>query len=159
MRIAIQTDARGHDWGIRQRVAEAYIEVKTFQLHNWRTLTRLERGEAPGPEGSALKLYWSEMSQRLHETVMAVLSAQVRYEGAKVPMNDPLLNAAMARLQAEEQARAKADFTLSDIKGHSWTLNELRGKVVLGRRSGRARQIDADVQGVEGMHRHRDRIA
>jgi alkylation response protein AidB-like acyl-CoA dehydrogenase len=61
------------DWGIRQRVAEAYIEVKTFQLHNWRTLTRLERGEAPGPEGSALKLYWSEMSQRLHETVMAVL--------------------------------------------------------------------------------------
>jgi alkylation response protein AidB-like acyl-CoA dehydrogenase len=61
------------DWGIRQRVAEAYIEVKTFQLHNWRTLTRLERGEAPGPEGSTLKLYWSEMSKRLHETVMAVL--------------------------------------------------------------------------------------
>ncbi len=71
------------DWGIRQRVAEAYIEVKTFQLHNWRTLTRLERGEAPGPEGSALKLYWSEMSQRLHETVMAVLGpAACLWQGA-----------------------------------------------------------------------------
>ncbi len=73
LELAHTRDNSFDDWGIRQRVAEAYIEVKTFQLHNWRTLTRLERGEAPGPEGSALKLYWSEMSQRLHETVMAVL--------------------------------------------------------------------------------------
>lgn len=58
---------------VRQRVAEAYIEVKLFQLANWRTLTRLERGEPPGPEGSALKLYWSEMSKRLHESAMALL--------------------------------------------------------------------------------------
>ncbi|HUY67348.1 MAG TPA: acyl-CoA dehydrogenase family protein [Acidimicrobiales bacterium] len=61
------------DWGTRQRLAEAYIEVKLFQLHNWRTLTRLERGEPPGPEGSTLKLYWSEMSKRVHDTVLAVL--------------------------------------------------------------------------------------
>jgi alkylation response protein AidB-like acyl-CoA dehydrogenase len=56
-----------------QRLAEAYVEVKLFQLHNWRSLTRLEDGRDPGPEGSALKLYWSEMSKRLHETAMAVL--------------------------------------------------------------------------------------
>jgi alkylation response protein AidB-like acyl-CoA dehydrogenase len=69
-----QSSERGFDdWGLRQRLAEAYIEVKLFQLHNWRTLTRLERGDPPGPEGSALKLYWSEMSQRFHETVLAVL--------------------------------------------------------------------------------------
>jgi alkylation response protein AidB-like acyl-CoA dehydrogenase len=61
------------DGRLRQRLAEAYLEVKLFQLHNWRTLTRLERGEAPGPEGSTLKLYWSEMSKRVHDTVMAVL--------------------------------------------------------------------------------------
>jgi alkylation response protein AidB-like acyl-CoA dehydrogenase len=73
LELAQTREAGFDDWGIRQRVAEAYIEVKTFQLHNWRTLTRLERGEAPGPEGSTLKLYWSEMSKRLHETVMAVL--------------------------------------------------------------------------------------
>jgi alkylation response protein AidB-like acyl-CoA dehydrogenase len=68
---------------VRQRLAEAYIEVKLFQLHNWRTLTRLERGEHPGPEGSALKLYWSEMSKRLHETVMTVLGpAASLWQGA-----------------------------------------------------------------------------
>jgi peroxiredoxin len=59
------------------------------------------------------------------------LAELVRYEGAAVALDDPLLNAAMARLQAEEQGRAKVDFTLKDIKGHSWTLHELRGKVVL----------------------------
>jgi alkylation response protein AidB-like acyl-CoA dehydrogenase len=33
----------------------------------------LEKGLEPGPEGSLLKLYWSEMSQRLHDLAMAVL--------------------------------------------------------------------------------------
>jgi alkylation response protein AidB-like acyl-CoA dehydrogenase len=68
-----RTEDAFDDWRLRQRLAQAYVEVKLFQLHNWRTLTRLERGGAPGPEGSTLKLYWSEMSKRLHETVMAVL--------------------------------------------------------------------------------------
>ncbi|HEY1826728.1 MAG TPA: acyl-CoA dehydrogenase family protein, partial [Acidimicrobiales bacterium] len=68
-------DAKGafDDWRLRQKLAEAATEVRLFQLHNWRSLTRLSKGEAPGPEGSALKLYWSEMSKRLHETAMEVL--------------------------------------------------------------------------------------
>jgi alkylation response protein AidB-like acyl-CoA dehydrogenase len=61
------------DWALRRRVAEAFVEVRLFQLHNWRTLSRLAKGEEPGPEGSILKLYWSEMSKRLHDTAMAVL--------------------------------------------------------------------------------------
>jgi alkylation response protein AidB-like acyl-CoA dehydrogenase len=55
------------------RLAQAYVEQRLFQLHNWRTLSRLQKGKEPGPEGSLLKLYWSEMSQRFHETAMAVL--------------------------------------------------------------------------------------
>jgi alkylation response protein AidB-like acyl-CoA dehydrogenase len=58
---------------LRQRLAEAYVEVKLFQLHNLRTISRLAKGREPGPEGSALKLYWSEMSKRFHETAMATL--------------------------------------------------------------------------------------
>ena len=60
---------------LRQQLAQAATEVRIFQLHNWRSLTRLSKGEAPGPEGSALKLYWSEMSKRLHQTAMDVLGA------------------------------------------------------------------------------------
>ena len=61
------------DWRLRQSLAQAATEVRLFQLHNWRSLTRLSKGEAPGPEGSALKLYWSEMSKRLHQTALDVL--------------------------------------------------------------------------------------
>jgi alkylation response protein AidB-like acyl-CoA dehydrogenase len=73
LELARDSDHGFPDRDMRQRLAEAYIEVKLFQLSNWRTLTRLERGEPPGPEGSALKLYWSEMSKRLHQTVLGVL--------------------------------------------------------------------------------------
>ncbi|HXX91093.1 MAG TPA: acyl-CoA dehydrogenase family protein [Acidimicrobiales bacterium] len=54
------------DTRLRRRLAQAYVEVRLFQLHNWRSLSRLEKGQEPGPEGSILKLYWSEMSKRLH---------------------------------------------------------------------------------------------
>jgi alkylation response protein AidB-like acyl-CoA dehydrogenase len=58
---------------IQQQLMEAYVEVRLFQLHNWRSISRLAKGLEPGPEGSSLKLYWSEMSKRLHEVVMTVL--------------------------------------------------------------------------------------
>jgi alkylation response protein AidB-like acyl-CoA dehydrogenase len=69
------------DHRTRQRLAQAYVEVKLFQLHNLRTLSRLARGDEPGPEGSALKLYWSEMSKRLHDTAMAVLGGEAALVG------------------------------------------------------------------------------
>ena len=61
------------DVRLRQRLAEVYVEVRLFQLHNWRSVSRLARGLEPGPEGSSLKLYWSEMAKRLHDVGMAVL--------------------------------------------------------------------------------------
>ena len=72
LRLALESEAFD-DPRIRPRLAQAAVEVRLFQLHNWRTLSRLAKGQEPGPEGSALKLYWSEMSKRMHDTVMAVL--------------------------------------------------------------------------------------
>jgi alkylation response protein AidB-like acyl-CoA dehydrogenase len=72
LRLALEAGAYD-DERLRPRLAQAYVEVRLFQLHNWRTLSRLARGQEPGPEGSVLKLYWSEMSKRMHDTVMAVL--------------------------------------------------------------------------------------
>ena len=68
---------------LSRQLAQAYLEVRIFQLHNWRSLTRLARGEPPGPEGSALKLYWSEMSKRLHRLALEVLGpAAPLWQGA-----------------------------------------------------------------------------
>jgi alkylation response protein AidB-like acyl-CoA dehydrogenase len=72
LRLALEAGRYG-DRRIEQRLAEAYVEVRIFQLHNWRSLSRMEHGRPLGPEGSALKLYWSEMSKRLHDTAMMVL--------------------------------------------------------------------------------------
>ncbi len=58
---------------IAPRLSEAYVELQLFRLHNWRSVSRTARGEAPGPVGSINKLWWSEMSKRLHDTAMAVL--------------------------------------------------------------------------------------
>jgi alkylation response protein AidB-like acyl-CoA dehydrogenase len=63
------------DTRLRRRLAQAYVEVRLFQLLNWRSLSKLQRGLEPGPEGSVLKLYWSEMSKRLHGLAMDVLGA------------------------------------------------------------------------------------
>jgi alkylation response protein AidB-like acyl-CoA dehydrogenase len=71
-RLAIDS-GRYEDTRLQRKLAEAFVEVRLFQLHNWRSLSRLAAGRELGPEGSTLKLYWSEMSKRMHETVMAVL--------------------------------------------------------------------------------------
>jgi alkylation response protein AidB-like acyl-CoA dehydrogenase len=71
-KLAMESD-RYDDVRLQRKLAEAFVEVRIFQLHNWRSLSRLAAGKELGPEGSQLKLYWSEMSKRMHETVMAVL--------------------------------------------------------------------------------------
>jgi alkylation response protein AidB-like acyl-CoA dehydrogenase len=58
---------------VRQRLAQARIEVEIFRLHNERTLDRLARGEEVGSESSLVKLFWAGMSQRLYDTAVAVL--------------------------------------------------------------------------------------
>jgi len=58
---------------VRQRLAQHWTDVQLTKLNNWRTLTRIQRRQSLGPESSFVKLFWSEMSQRLHDTLMDVL--------------------------------------------------------------------------------------
>jgi len=64
---------------IRQKLAQALTEVEIFKLHNWRTLTQVRRHGKPGPESSMVKLFWSEMSQRLHDVAMEILGPGAVY--------------------------------------------------------------------------------
>jgi len=73
-----------------------------------------ERGAAPVPEQPYI-----------------TLAQLVRYEGVKLDDSTPALNAAMVRLEEQDQARRKADFTLTDLAGKAWTLRALKGQVVL----------------------------
>ncbi len=59
------------------------------------------------------------------------LAELVRYEHVQTTLDAPQFKAAMAKLEAADQLRQKADFTLIDLHGKTWTLSQLRGKVVL----------------------------
>jgi peroxiredoxin len=59
------------------------------------------------------------------------LASLVRYEHVETAMDAPQFAAAMTKLQANDVKRQQADFTLADLQGKSWTLKDLRGKVVL----------------------------
>ncbi len=55
------------------RLAQAFVELRILRLHNWRTLSRLARGEPAGAESSWVKLAWSTMSQHLADTALDLL--------------------------------------------------------------------------------------
>ncbi len=81
-RLALSSGAVD-DPRVGPRLAQAFVEVRLFQLHNWRTISRTAAGREPGPVGAINKLWWSEMSKRLHDTAMAVVGpAQPLWRGA-----------------------------------------------------------------------------
>jgi alkylation response protein AidB-like acyl-CoA dehydrogenase len=55
------------DFGMRQRLVDAFIDEKLLQLTGQRVAARRKAGLAVGPEGSIMKLFYSESSQRLQE--------------------------------------------------------------------------------------------
>jgi peroxiredoxin len=59
------------------------------------------------------------------------LAQLVRYEHVQASLDVPQFKAAMAKLEADDQHRQEADFTLTDLQGKMWSLRELKGKVVL----------------------------
>jgi alkylation response protein AidB-like acyl-CoA dehydrogenase len=67
------TSGAWDDPRLAPRLAQAFVEVQLFRLHNWRSVSRTAKGEAPGPVGAINKLWWSEMSKRMHDTVMSAL--------------------------------------------------------------------------------------
>ena len=66
---------RGSDPLVRQKVAQHTIEARALQLNGYRALTAMKRNGIPGPEGSLLKLMWSELNQRMTETAVDVAGA------------------------------------------------------------------------------------
>jgi alkylation response protein AidB-like acyl-CoA dehydrogenase len=53
-------------------LAQAFVELRVLRLHNWRTLSRLARGEQPGPESSLVKLTWTNMTQHLSDVALSL---------------------------------------------------------------------------------------
>jgi alkylation response protein AidB-like acyl-CoA dehydrogenase len=58
---------------VRQKLAQAYLELEILRLNTNRALTSLSKSGVPGAEGSIQKLYWSEMNQRTQQYAQEIL--------------------------------------------------------------------------------------
>ncbi|MFI5585854.1 acyl-CoA dehydrogenase family protein [Amycolatopsis sp. NPDC051758] len=59
----------------QDRVADAWIGARAYQLYTFGTVSRLADGGELGPESSVNKLFWSHLDVTLHETALDVLGA------------------------------------------------------------------------------------
>ena len=65
---------------IRQQIAQLAIDAKALEVTRLRSLTRRLRGEPPGPEGSILKLFGSELATRIADFSGALLGPYATLE-------------------------------------------------------------------------------
>ena len=56
----------------RQRLAQSFVESEIVRLIAWKQVTEVMRRGQPGPEGSYLKLLWSEADMRMKELGVAL---------------------------------------------------------------------------------------
>ena len=57
---------------MRQKLAQLWIDTESLKYTGARAVTRLQKGELPGPEASAGKMMWVETHQRLQELAMEI---------------------------------------------------------------------------------------
>jgi alkylation response protein AidB-like acyl-CoA dehydrogenase len=79
-RLAGLWQRAGSDEGLRDRVADAWIGARAYQLHTAAVARSLAEGGTLGVEASMGKVFWSELDVALHETALDLLGphAEVR---------------------------------------------------------------------------------
>jgi alkylation response protein AidB-like acyl-CoA dehydrogenase len=73
--------ARLDDVEIADALAQTFVELRLLRLDNWRTLSRLGAGIAPGAESSITKLRWTDMTQHLSDTALEILGPDAPRRG------------------------------------------------------------------------------
>ncbi|MDE3189319.1 MAG: acyl-CoA dehydrogenase family protein, partial [Acidobacteriota bacterium] len=75
-RLVATAREHGNGDGVaRERVAAEWIELQALRYTNYRSLGTYQRTGIPGPEGSAIKLRWSEQNQRMTKLGRELLGA------------------------------------------------------------------------------------
>lgn len=65
-----------NDPSIRDGLARSFLDVQALKLHARAMLAAAARHEQPGPEGSFIKLLWSESHQRLLDLALVVIGPE-----------------------------------------------------------------------------------
>jgi alkylation response protein AidB-like acyl-CoA dehydrogenase len=75
--LARNTRANGHtaaeDPLMRQKLAQCYAEIEIMKANQMRAFSRISATGVPGPEGSIMKIFWSELNQRFQQIAQELL--------------------------------------------------------------------------------------
>lgn len=63
------------DTALRDRVADAVVGARAYELFTWTNASRFAAGQAIGAESSLNKVFWSQYDIALHETALDLLGA------------------------------------------------------------------------------------
>lgn len=67
------SDGDPADTALRDRVADAVVGARAYQLFTWTNASRFAEGETIGAESSLNKVFWSQYDIALHETALDLL--------------------------------------------------------------------------------------
>jgi alkylation response protein AidB-like acyl-CoA dehydrogenase len=84
-RLLVLARERGADEQQRDAIAREWIELQALRVTAYRSLSALVRTGVPGPEGSILKLRWSEANQRLTRLALELLGPEAALAGDAAP--------------------------------------------------------------------------
>jgi alkylation response protein AidB-like acyl-CoA dehydrogenase len=73
MVMAAENRGKADDPIIRQQLAQAYLDLQVFKMTSTRAQSKVGKGEMPGPEGSILKLFWSNLNQHMVQIAQNIL--------------------------------------------------------------------------------------
>jgi acyl-CoA dehydrogenase len=64
--------AASNDPLVRQKLAQSFIELTVSRYTGYRSVSKIAKGQIPGPEGSVGKIMWSEAAKRLNEIALDI---------------------------------------------------------------------------------------
>jgi alkylation response protein AidB-like acyl-CoA dehydrogenase len=73
---------------IRQKLAQSYVENEVVRLNHMRAVSKIIQTGAPGPEGSILKLGWSEANQRFQILAQEILGPYGQITGGEFAVDN-----------------------------------------------------------------------
>ncbi len=82
--VALARD-RGATATQRDAIAREWIELEALRLTAYRSLSTIDRTGVPGPEGSILKLQWSEANQRVTSLALDLLGPDATLRAGNAP--------------------------------------------------------------------------
>jgi alkylation response protein AidB-like acyl-CoA dehydrogenase len=66
---------------LRDDVVQAWMDAQAYRWQTFWTVTKLMKGGKTGAESSLVKLFWSELDVRLHQTALGLLGPDAEVEG------------------------------------------------------------------------------